>query len=100
MNKIKKGDTVVILSGSAKKTISEVVRVIPAEDKIIVKGVNTKSVVIKSGSEKKLVKKDYPIHISNVALADGKSKQPTRVGIKVEDGKKVRYAKKSGAIIK
>ena len=100
MNKIKKGDTVIVLSGSSKKMVSEVTRVIPASDQVIVKGINTKTVVMKSGNDKKLVKRDYPMHISNIALVDGKTKKPTRVGIKVEDGKKVRYAKKSGTIIK
>jgi large subunit ribosomal protein L24 len=100
MNKIKKGDTVVVLSGSAKKTVSEVLRVIPKEGKIIVKGVNTKTSVKKTGNEKKLVTREYPIDASNVAIADGKSKTPSRVGFKVEGDKLVRYAKKSGSIIK
>ncbi len=100
MNKIKKGDSVVILTGSAKKTVSEVLRVIPKENKVIVKGVNTKTSVKKMGNEKKLVTREYPIDSSNVALVDGKSKTPTRVGFKVEGDKLVRYAKKSGTIIK
>lgn len=97
--KIKKGDQVVILSGDDKGKTGEVVKAMPKENKVVVQGVNlvkrhTKpSQTIPGG----IVTKEAPIHVSNVALAkDGKA---TKVGYKTVDGKKVRFARKSGEVI-
>ena len=99
--KIKKGDTVVVLSGRDKGKTGEVVQVMPAEDRVIVSGVNSvkrhqRPTQFNAGG---IVEKDAPIHVSNVAHADPKSGEPTRVGFEDRDGKKVRVAKKSGEAI-
>jgi large subunit ribosomal protein L24 len=99
--KIKKGDKVVILAGKDKGKTGEVTKVLPKEDRVVVAGVNTvkrhqrPTQTTPGGIEEK----DAPIHVSNVALADPKTGEPTRVGFKVEGDKKVRIAKKSGEVI-
>src|SRR6185312_9588245 len=97
--KIKKGDKVVVISGRDKGKSGEVLRVLPADERVIVQGVN----IIKrytrpsAGNAGGIVEKEAAIHISNVAHVDPKSNQPTRIGYKLlEDGRKVRYAKRSG----
>lgn len=99
--KIKKGDKVVILTGRDKGKTGEVVRVMPAEDRVVVSGVNTvkrhqRPTQTSAGG---IEEKDAPIHVSNVAHVDPKSGEPTRVGFEMRDGKKVRVAKKSGEVI-
>ena len=100
--KIRKGDTVVVLSGKDKGTKGEVTRVIPKDDKVVVSGVNVHvrhrkpSQVNPQGG---LERKEAPLHISNVAVADPKSGEATRVRFEVRDGKKVRVAAKSGELI-
>lgn len=97
--KIKKGDTVIVTTGTYKGVKGEVTRVIPADNKVVVTGVNLKSKHRKptqtnAGGIEKI---EAPIHVSNVAIADPKTGKPTRVGFKFEaDGTKVRVAKKSG----
>lgn len=99
--KIKKGDKVVVLSGRDKGKTGEVVKSIPAENRVIVQGVNVvkrhqrPTQTLAGGIETK----EAPIHVSNVALADPKSGEPTRVGFKMEGDRKVRVAKKSGEVI-
>lgn len=102
MQKIKKGDKVVVLAGKDKGRTGEVLRVMPKDDKAIVRGVN---VVVRhqrqtQNQEGGLIRKEAPIHLSNIAVADPKDgKTPTRVGFEVRDGKKVRVAKRSGEVI-
>ncbi len=96
---IKKGDTVMILTGSHKGAKGAVERVIRAEDKLIVAGVNIKKHIVKArtrGEKHTVVEKAYPIHLSNVALIDSSTGKPTRVGVRVEGKKKTRIARKSG----
>jgi large subunit ribosomal protein L24 len=99
--KIKKGDKVVILSGKDKGKTGEVTQVLPKEDRVVVAGVN----VVKrhqrpsQTSAGGIEEKNAPIHISNVAIADPKTGEPTRVGFKMDGDKKVRIAKKSGEVI-
>lgn len=96
---IKKGDTVLILTGSNKGTKGTVEKVLKAENKVIVAGVNIKKKVIKArqrGEKHTLVDTAYPIHISNVSLIDPQSGKATRVGARKEGAKKVRVARKSG----
>jgi large subunit ribosomal protein L24 len=96
---IKKGDNVVVLSGSHKGAKGAVEQVLPSENKVIVTGVNIKKKVIKArmrGEKHTVVEKAYPIHVSSVALIDPSSGKPTRVGIRVEGKKKIRVARKSG----
>ena len=100
--KIRKGDKVVVLAGKDKGRTGEVLRVMPKDDKAIVRGVN---VVVRhqrqtQNQEGGLIRKEAPIHLSNIAVADPKDgKTPTRVGFEVRDGKKVRVAKRSGEVI-
>jgi large subunit ribosomal protein L24 len=96
---IKKGDTVVILTGSSKGIEGTVEKVLRADNKVIVAGANIHKKVIKArmrGEKHTLVETAFPIHISNVALIDPQSKKPTRTGIRIEGTKKVRVARKSG----
>ncbi len=101
--KIKKGDTVLVISGKYKGKTGKVLRALPRENRIIVEGVNivkkhTKPK--KSGEKGKIVEKEAPIHVSNVKLVCGSCKKPTRVGYLFKDGKgerrKVRICKKCG----
>ena len=100
--KIKKGDKVVVISGRDKGRNGEVVRVIPREDRALVRGVNVVKKHQKQSMKEEggIIRKELPIHLSNIALADPKDGKPTRVGFKfLADGTKVRFAKRSGEVI-
>ncbi|MBI2720205.1 MAG: 50S ribosomal protein L24 [Rhizobiales bacterium] len=100
--KIRKGDRVVVRTGKDKGKQGEVVRVIPAENRAVVLGVNMvkRHTRQTAGQEGGIVSKEMPIQISNLALRDPKDGKPTRVGYKtLADGKKVRFAKRSGEVI-
>jgi large subunit ribosomal protein L24 len=100
--KIKKGDKVVVLSGRDKGRNGEVVRVLPREDRALVRGVNVVKRHQKQSMKEEggIVRKELPIHLSSIALADPKDGKPTRVGFKIlDDGRKVRFAKRSGDLI-
>jgi large subunit ribosomal protein L24 len=100
--KIKKGDTVVILSGKDKGKSGDVIRAIPSEDKVVVQGINMISKHKKptqGNPQGGIERVEAPMHVSKVAMKDPKSGKPTRVGFKFLDGKKVRVAKKSGEVI-
>jgi large subunit ribosomal protein L24 len=100
--KIKKGDKVVVLSGRDKGRNGEVVRVLPREDRALVRGVNVVKRHQKQSMKEEggIIRKELPIHLSNIALADPKDGKPTRVGFKIlDDGRKVRFAKRSGDLI-
>ena len=100
--KIKKGDRVVVLAGRDKGRSGEVVRVQPKEARAIVRGVNTVKRHQKQTAkvEGGIITKEAPIHLSNLAIADPKNGKPTRVGFKIlTDGRKVRFAKRSGELI-
>ncbi len=100
--RIRKGDRVIILTGKNKGQTGEVLRVIPKEYRAIVQGVNmikrhTRPSQTSSGG---IVEKEAPVHLSNLAHIDPKSSEATRIGYKfLEDGRKVRYAKRSGELI-
>ena len=101
MQKIRKGDKVVVLTGRDKGQSGEVVSVSPKDGRAIVKGVNT---VVRhqkqtQTQEAGLIRKEAPIQLSNLAIADPKDGKPTRVGFKIEGDKKVRVAKRSGVVI-
>lgn len=99
--KIKKGDTVQILTGKDRGSKGTVTKALPKEDRVIVEGANLKTFWKKDGAGASHKKQEASaIHVSNVALLDPKSGKPTRVGIKKENGKIVRIAKKSGSVIK
>ena len=100
--KIKKGDKVVVLVGRDKGRSGEVVMVMPKEERALVRGVN----MVKrhqrqtASQEAGIISKEAPVHLSNLAVADPKDGKPTRVGFKVlDDGRKVRVAKRSGDLI-
>jgi len=100
--KIKKGDTVVVLTGRDKGKTGEVVELLPKDNRAVVRGVN----VVRrhqrqtAQAEGGIVSKELPIHLSNLAVADPKDGKPTRVGFQVkDDGAKVRVAKRSGDLI-
>jgi large subunit ribosomal protein L24 len=100
--KIKKGDTVVVLAGRDKGKRGEVFQVMPKEERALVRGVNTvrRHQRQSAGQEGGIITKEASIHLSNLALADPKDGKPTRVGFKVlDDGRKVRIAKRSGEMI-
>jgi large subunit ribosomal protein L24 len=100
--KIKKGDKVVVMAGRDKGRTGEVRQVMPDEGRAIVAGVNlvrrhTRQTAQTEGG---ILTKEAPIHLSNLAMADPKSGKPTRVGFKIlDDGRKVRVAKRSGDLI-
>ena len=100
--KIKKGDKVVVLTGRDKGRTGEVFQVMPKENRALVRGVN----LVKRhqrqtmNQEGGIIQKEAPVHLSNLALADPKDGKPTRVGFKVlDDGRKARFAKRSGDLI-
>ena len=103
MNRIRKGDTVYVNAGNDKGKTGKVLSVDLDKQRAIVEGVNMVSRHTKPNAKQPqggIIKKEAPIHVSNLNLLDPKSGKPTRVGFKVEGGKKVRIAKKSGEEIK
>ncbi|AZO08113.1 MULTISPECIES: 50S ribosomal protein L24 [unclassified Mesorhizobium] len=102
MQKIRKGDKVVVLAGKDKGRSGEVLSVQPKEDTAVVRGVNLirRHQKQTQSQEGGIITKEAPIHLSNIALADPKDGKPTRVGFAIQkDGKKVRVAKRSGEVI-
>jgi large subunit ribosomal protein L24 len=100
--KIRKGDHVVVITGKNKGKKGEVLKVIPAENRAVVKGVamvrrHQRQTAAQEGG---IIAKEAAIHISNLALEDPKDGKPTRVGYKfLKDGRKVRFARRSGEVI-
>jgi large subunit ribosomal protein L24 len=101
MQKIRKGDNVVVLTGKDKGRTGEVLAVMPKEDRAVVRGLN----MVKrhqrqtQTQEAGIINKEASLHLSNLAVADPKDGKPTRVGFRVEGDKKVRVAKRSGVVI-
>jgi large subunit ribosomal protein L24 len=100
--KIKKGDKVVVLTGRDNGRSGEVVQVMPKEERALVRGVN----MVKRhqrqtmNQEGGIISKEAPVHLSNLGFADPKDGKPSRVGFKIlDDGRKVRFAKRSGELI-
>jgi large subunit ribosomal protein L24 len=100
--RIKKGDRVIVITGKDKGKTGEVLRVIPDENRAVVRGVN----IVRRhqrqtpSTQGGIVSKEMPIHLSNVAIADPRDGKPTRVGFRTApDGRKVRFAKLSGDVI-
>jgi large subunit ribosomal protein L24 len=100
--KIKKGETVLVLAGRDKGRSGEVLQVLPKDDRAVVRGVNlvkrhTKQTASQEGG---IITKEATIHLSNLSIADPVSGKSTRVGFKIlDDGRKVRVAKRSGEVI-
>jgi large subunit ribosomal protein L24 len=102
MSQIKKGDRVIVIAGRDKGKKGEVLKIFPKEERALVQGVH----VVKRHQRQTqtqqggIVNKESPIHLSNLAHVDPKSGKATRVGFKLlNDGRKVRFAKKSGEVI-
>ena len=101
-SKIRKGDTVVVLSGKDKGKTGEVIRSMPKDSKVLVSGVNVAARHRKptqTNPQGGIERKEAPLHVSKVAVADPKTGKPTRVRFEERDGKKVRIAAKSGELI-
>jgi large subunit ribosomal protein L24 len=100
--KIRKGDRVKVIAGRSKGKIGDVLRVIAADERVVVSGVNvikrhTKPTRTEQGG---IIEREAAIHVSNVALLDPKTDKPTKIGFKfLEDGRKVRFARGSGETI-
>ncbi|MCX6126049.1 MAG: 50S ribosomal protein L24 [Proteobacteria bacterium] len=100
--RLKKNDQVIVIAGKDKGKTGKIDRVARKTDRVFVEGVNIVSRNTKPSMQNQdggIVEKTMSIHISNVMLVDPKSKKPTRIGYKIEGGKKVRFAKDSGTIL-
>lgn len=101
--RIRKGDKVIVIAGAAKGRSGEVLRVLPMADKAVVQGVaigkrHTKPKGM--GQQGGIVEREMPVHLSNLALLDPESGKATRVGFRIlDDGRKVRVARKSNSLI-
>ena len=99
---IKKGDTVMVMAGESKGQSGRIIRMIPKQHRAVVEGLNMVSKHQKPSAQNPqggIVKKESPIHISNLSLLDPKSGEATRVGYEVRGEKKVRFSKKSNEVI-
>jgi large subunit ribosomal protein L24 len=102
--KIRKNDTVVVIAGKDKGVRGRVLRVMPQSDRILVEGVNMIKRHTKPNPQRNIqggvVERESPVHVSNVQILDPDADGPTRVGAKVlEDGRRVRVARRSGAVL-
>jgi large subunit ribosomal protein L24 len=101
--RIKKGDQVVVIAGAAKGSRGEVLRVLPKEDRAVVQGVAVAKLHTKAkgmGQPGGIIEREAAVHLSNLALIDPQTGKATRIGFRVlDDGRKVRVARKSGALI-
>src|SRR3954454_4313003 len=99
--KIRKGDNVVVITGRDKGKTGSVLRVFPVENRALVQGVNMvkRHTRPRPGQTGGIVEKENPIHASNLSLVDPKDQKPTRIGFKVIDGRKMRFARRSGEMI-
>ena len=99
--KIKKGDNVIVIAGRDRGKTGEVLRVMPEDSRLVVQGVNMvkRHTAPRPGQPGGIVEKEASIHVSNVAHVDPKENKPTRVGYKTVDGRKVRFARRSGEMI-
>ena len=96
---VKKGDKVMVITGKDKGKQGTILEAYPKKDRVLVEGVNEVKKHAKPSQDNPqggILTQEAAIHVSNVMPIDPKSGEPTRVGYKVEDGKKVRIAKKSG----
>ena len=99
---VKTGDKVMVITGKDKGKTGVILASFPKKDRVLVEGVN----IVKKHSKPSqmnpqggIINQEAPIHVSNVMPIDPKTGEPTRVGVKVENGNKVRYAKKSGEVL-
>ncbi|MDP3734896.1 MAG: 50S ribosomal protein L24 [bacterium] len=100
--KLHRGDNVIIISGKDRGRTGTVTRALPASEQVIIDGLNMRKRhrrPRRANEKGQIVDLAHPIHISNVMLVDPKTGKPTRVGYRMEGGKKIRFAKKSGAAL-
>lgn len=100
--KVRKGDNVIVIAGKDRGKTGTVLRAFPKTNKVLIDGINLAKRHERrkrQGQKGQIVERAFPINVSNVALKDAKTGKPTRVGYKIEDGKKVRIAKKSGTSV-
>ncbi len=99
--KLRKGDKVVVLAGKDKGKKGEITRMMPKDGKAVVAGVNVaiRHTRQSQASQGGRIPQEMPIDVSNLAIQDPKTGDASRVGFRIEDGKKVRFAKKSGEVI-
>ena len=100
--KIKKGDNVIVIAGKDKGKDGKISKVLRSKDAVIIEGINIRKRhqrPRKQGQSGQIVEFAAPINVSNVAIKDPKTGKPTRVGFKMEGGKKIRITKKSGSKI-
>lgn len=100
--KLRKGDNVQVLSGKDKGKSGSIISIFPKQNRALVKDVNVVKKHQKPSKQSAggIINKELSIHLSNLLLLDTKSGKKTKIGFKIQDKKKVRYAKKSGEIIK
>ncbi|AOA03299.1 MULTISPECIES: 50S ribosomal protein L24 [Carnobacterium] len=99
---VKTGDKVKVITGKDKGKEGVILKAFPKKDRVIVEGMNMMKKHQKPSSmnpQGGILETEAPIHVSNVMLIDSKTGEPTRVGFKVEDGKKVRVSKKTGEVL-
>lgn len=99
---VKKGDNVIVISGNDKGKIGKILEVMIKQNRVVVEGVNITTRHLKPSNENPdggIEKIEAPIHASNVQILDPKTEERTKIGKKIVDDKKVRYAKKSGEIL-
>lgn len=99
---VKKGDKVMVITGKDKGKTGVILAAFPKKDRVLVEGVNIIKKHMKPNQDNPqggIISQEAAIHVSNVMIIDPKSGEPTRVGYKIEDGKKVRVAKKSGELL-
>jgi large subunit ribosomal protein L24 len=99
--KLKKGDKVVVIAGKDKGKEGDIVQILRSANKVLVSGVNMVKKHQKASPNESggLLSKEMPLHVSNIAFIDPKTKKATRIGYKTVDGKKARFAKESGEVI-
>ena len=98
IKKYKKGDEVIVKVGKDKGKVGKISKVINATDKVVISGVNISKEHEKPSQDSKggIIDKEMPVHISNVLAYDAKNKKSSKIGFKIEDGKKIRILKSSG----
>lgn len=100
--RLKKGDEVIVLTGKARGETGNIDRIDSKFMRVYIGGVNMVKRHTRPGSSNEqggIIDKAMPLHISNVALLDPKTRKASRIGYKLEDGKKVRFAKSSGSVL-
>ena len=101
--RIRRGDTVVVRRGKDRGAEGKVLRVLPAAGRVIVEGVNLIKRATRANPQKNIkggiVEREAPIALSNVLMKDPEGGKPTRIGVRVESGERVRFAKKSGTTV-